>query len=401
MKRISLFEDPGSCSGCGACLTVCPREAITMMPGTLGSLYPRIEEEKCIHCGKCLRVCSFRESVSGNRPRNVYAALGRRDELVKNSASGGVFASVADECLAAGVPVAGAVMTWEDGQADVYHVLASSAQELPQIQGSKYVQSRAWDCYGSVLRALASGKTVLFSGTPCQVAAVRKLTGDPENLVTMDLICHGVPSLQSLNESAAILAGRLGGKVEQLIFRDKSRGKQFWARVHTRRGKHSRQWYLRARSFPFYQMFLEGSIYRESCYRCPYAATERISDITIGDYWGVRQFHGEQIRRGEMPDRQDWSCVLVNTEKGQTFLARYGTSLQLYESHMEWVAANNGQLNRPSPLPEDRQEILDCCSRGNWKAVEGRFIRKNGGWLRFCWRMYKSLYQNRKTEVNR
>lgn len=397
MKQIKLFEEHTACSGCGACLAVCPREAISMSTGALGALYPQIDEAKCIHCGKCMDVCAFQAPKVGHKPLKAYAAVGQCDEVVKNSASGGVFASVAGACLKENACVAGAVMTWSDGQADVKHILASDEESISQLQGSKYVQSRAWNSYQDVLQAVKRGSLVLFSGTPCQVAAIRKLTGDAENLVTMDLICHGVPSLNLLNEAAAILEKRLGGKVEHLVFRDKTTEKQFCARVDTCRKQTRNRWYLRARLFPFYQLFLEGNIYRDSCYCCPYANLERISDITVGDYWGIQQFHGEQIARGEMPDRKDWSCILVNTEKGQKFLEQYGNTLCLYESRPEWVAAQNGQLNQPSRFTPERQELMTCYCCGGYAAVESWYIRKNGGRLRFLWRMYKSLYKNKVT----
>jgi len=264
------------------------------------------------------------------------------------------------------------------------------------MQGSKYVQSDAWRCYGAVLDAVKNGKYVLFTGTPCQVAAVRKLTGNPENLITMDLICHGVPPVQMLNDYLRILSKRFGGTVEELNFRDKSCGKQFCARVGIKRGKNVKDYLVRSRFLSYYKYFLEGTIYRESCYSCPYANMDRISDITIGDFWGIEKYHGKDLEQEGMTSPKDWSCILVNTDKGDHFLKRYGSDLYLYSSRPEWIAENNQQLNAASARPQNRSEVLEAYRSGGFQTVEKEFIRKNGGYLRFSYRMARSIYQNRR-----
>lgn len=393
MARIELFGTEAACSGCGACMAVCPKQAITMEENSWGCRFPVIQEDRCIGCGKCREICGFQNPLQRHVPLAAYAAVGTREELVKDSASGGIFASVAAGCMAQGGMVAGAVM--EQNTVAVYHLLSNDMEDLTKMQGSKYVQSDAWRCYGQLRDVLREGKTVLFSGTPCQVAAVKRLTGDPENLVTMDIACHGVPPVRMLQEFMNLLSKRFGRSVSRIRFRNKRIPKPYCARI-TLAGKKERDVYLRSHFLSFYKYFLESVICRESCYSCPYAAQERISDITVGDFWGVDVFHGQDMQQGTMPARRDWSCVLVNTEKGKKFLEAQSQMLALYPSRREWVYSKNGQFNRPVEKPEYREKLLQLYAQGGYRAIEKAFIKRSGGSLRFYWRMWKDIWKNRK-----
>ncbi len=387
MEKITLFSGAENCCGCGVCMTECPVQAITMQEDAVGFQYPVIDETRCIQCGKCLRICPFREK-NGQMPAQIaYAATGNDPQLVKNSASGGVFATVAQSLIQNGGLAAGAVMDM-DKPVTVKHILSDKPEDLRRMQGSKYVQSDAFACYSQLKRALRDGKTVLFSGTPCQVAAVKKLTGDPEKLITMDLICHGVPSVRLLDGFLTVQEKRLG-KIESFCFRDKTAPKPFTARLTFNRNGRQRYLRLRAGYLSFYQYFLEGYIYRESCYSCPYANENRVSDITVGDYWGIQQFHAQQLADGQMPGGRDWSCLIVNTEKGQRFLEKHGNGMLLYPTEFTWISQNNQQLRSPSEKKPQRETVLQRFSTGGYPAVEAEFIRENGGALRLLWRIFK------------
>lgn len=377
---------PSECTGCGGCVAVCPKDAVKMGTDEYGSFRPQIDEHKCIHCQRCTQFCAKIHAAPKNAPSQVYGAVGNDPDLVRKSASGGVFATVASALVAQKGQVYGAVSQCSEGKLQVYHTCASDAREMEKMQGSKYVQSRAWEVYRAVSHSLQKGETVLFTGTPCQVAAVKAYTGDPENLITMDLVCHGVPAAQMLNEALSLFAKRLGGKVADFAFRDKSREKQYTSRLVLRKGRGTKTYFVRARYLSFYDAFLKSDNLRESCYSCRYAGMDRVSDLTVGDYWGMEKHHSHQ-----MQDRTDWSCVLVNTEKGKAFLSQYGENLTLVESKPQWAAEENRQLRAPSEKGAGRARLLELYKKGGYKAVEKAFVKENGGALRYRLRLYRSL----------
>ena len=288
MKLVELVSDKKNCCGCGACQQTCPTGAIRLMPDECGFGYPVIDESVCVDCGKCIAVCQYHYAPEKWMPLEAYAAYGKDENLIKNSSSGGVFAALAKSIAEKGGAVAGAVLETEDENLKVFHRLEKNAQSLSAMQGSKYVQSEAHSCYGEVLEELGKGGVVLFSGMPCQVAAIKKLSGDPENLLTMDLVCHGVPSRKMLEDYLKLLGKRLGGPVSGLKFRTKDIRKTFCAEVDC----NGRKYYLQHRFLSYYKLFLKGENYRDSCYSCPYARIERTADLTIGDYWGIEELHG-------------------------------------------------------------------------------------------------------------
>ena len=391
LDHVQPKKDLSDCSGCGACMSVCPKNAIVMEENDYGCRYPVVDEGLCIHCGKCLRVCGFQTENSFRDTIEAYAAFGRKEELVRKSTSGGIFTSLAEMVLNSGGMVAGAVMDIKDGRSDVYHVVSDKAEDLARMQGSKYVQSEAYRSFARVKETLEQGVTVLFSGTPCQVAATKTLTGDPDNLITMDLVCHGVPTKRMFNEYLAILGKYLRGKVMGICFRDKSASKAYTARIETEMKKRRSVYRIRSTYLSAYALFLDGAISRESCHHCPYASDKRVSDITVGDYWGIEVHHEQQIQSGQMPKREDWSCVLVNTEKGKTFLQKYKSALELYPTEACWVREKNNQLNEPAKKSKDRTAFLQAYGQGGYAAVEAMFVRKNGGVFRFYRRMKKNM----------
>ncbi|MBR6669081.1 MAG: Coenzyme F420 hydrogenase/dehydrogenase, beta subunit C-terminal domain [Clostridia bacterium] len=394
-EPIKLVDDTRRCSGCGACMTVCAHQAIRMVEDSRGCKYPVIDDRVCVGCGRCRQVCSYHKPGTARASQKAYAAYGIDTGLVKRSASGGMFASLAMSWLRAGGLIAGAVMDVDDG-VQVYHILSGKAEDVSRMQGSKYVHSDAWRCYGDVLAMLRSGRQVLFSGTPCQVAAVKALSGDPDNLTTIDLICHGVPPAAMLDDYVKLLGKRLHGRVEGLSFRDKSISRDFCARIDVRRGKKRRSYYLRSGILSFYKYFLQGMTYRDNCYTCPYARMERVSDVTIGDYWGIEKQHGEDIRAGRMPERKDWSCVLANTEKGQRLLDAHAGEIVTYASQAEWIARENHQLQHPTAEPEGRSALIRRYRKDGYAGVEADFMRQCGGKLRYHFRLYRQVRENDK-----
>ena len=190
-----LYSSPENCCGCGTCAVVCPRHAIKMKPDKLGFCYPAIEAALCVECGICKKTCDFQRERDIHTPQTVYAVTRKDAQALLKSASGGAFAVFAEAVLQKGGAVFGAVLKKEASGLVPRHCTAESLAELSAMLGSKYVQSDLRDTFAQAKKQLENGRTVLFSGTPCQIGGLKSfLKKDYPNLLTIDLVCHGVPS---------------------------------------------------------------------------------------------------------------------------------------------------------------------------------------------------------------
>lgn len=393
MNNIVLFKDRAYCCGCGACWASCPRNAISMVEDEYGCKYPIINESICIKCGKCLKMCKYQNVKSGKNPIVAYAAKTKNEQILNKSASGGIFASLAYEIIALGGYVAGAVLEFNQNQKiTVHHILSNNKGNIELMQGSKYVQSDAWRCYKEVIQIVKSGKQVLFCGTPCQVDAIKQITGNPDNLITIDLICHGVPPARMLQDYLKVMGKTLGGHITGFQFRDKTCHKEWTSKITIKKGKKEKNYFIPSRFVSFYKYFLESVIYRENCYTCPYANLKRVADLTIGDFWGIEQYHKDDLGR----DTNGWSCVLINTKKGKDFFDMHGSGIQKFLSKAEWIEKNNHQLRHQSMKNEQRKNVLDSYKNHGYKKVEHRYRKRNGGKFKYYYRLFKEIYYNSK-----
>ena len=294
------------------------------------------------------------------------------DQLMKSS-SGGAFSAFATEILQNGGVVYGAAYEIKNGNYVLQHIRINTIEELPKLQGSKYVQSTIFDALPCIKKDLESGKKVLFSGTPCQVDSLNGyLKKEYDNLYTVDIICHGVPSQKLLNDYIHTLSD----SVETFEFRDKKKG---WKDYYISYCAKSKNRNIHCRLSSFYEYFLQGKLDRENCYSCKYASEIRYSDITIGDYWGIEQVHPELFREKKWRDRiyDGISSILVNTDKGME-LVKETDSLELISSDYARIAANNGQLREPSHYSEDREKILRLYHTDGYDAVDEEFKKRLG-----------------------
>lgn len=366
-----LFENKVQCCACGACMNACSKQAIHMKEDEYGFLYPEIDSASCISCGACRRVCAFQNSENKGVPLETYVAVTRNMDILE-SASGGVFASLATSVMEDGGMVYGSSMEYENGKLIPKHIGISHKDELKKLQGSKYVQSLTGVIYQDVKKQLGTGRYVLFSGTPCQVDALRSYLGkEYSNLLTIDIICHGVPGVLFFQDYIELLEKRLNYEIVNFKFRDKSRG---WGLNGTAIYEHgSRAIYCSESSY--YTFFLNGDCYRINCYECKYACAHRPGDLSIGDYWGIEHEHPELLIKngGEIDIIKGVSLILVNTEQGRTYLDRYQSGLKCWKSDFEKAARGNGQMIRPSLLTDYREQILECYQSGGYSAVEEWF----------------------------
>lgn len=387
---INLLEEKEKCSACGACMAVCPKKAIKMVEDECGYFYPSIDNDLCIGCGKCIRTCTYRTKPEANETIEAYAAISTKKQVLDNCASGGIFGSIASNFIKTG-SVVGAIFDSNGKKREVYHCVTNNSADLPSLQGSKYVQSSAWKSYSEISELLKKGEHVLFTGTPCQVDAIKRITGNPDNLFTIDLICHGVPPMKMLNEFLDGFSKIIAAPIDRIIFRDNKIEVPFHARIKAIKRGHSKDYILHSELLSYYKYFLNGKFYRENCYSCQYACGERCGDLTIGDYWGIEKYHSDLINKDEY-----WSCVLVNTAKGKYLLEKYGTGIKLYESKFDWVKEQNKQLVKPSIKPDDRDSLLNAYKSGGYQAVEKKFRKSRNGDLRYLRQVWKEILSNRK-----
>lgn len=378
-SAVTLFPKKEKCCGCGACMNACPQKAISMQEDEYGFLYPQIDTNACIKCGACKRVCNFQYKTEENAPIQTFAACAKSEGVLKKSASGGAFSVLAIAILSKGGVVFGAAFdkTWR-----VCHIGIGSVEKLYKLQGSKYVQSNVGTTYQQVKRMLKEGRTVLYSGTPCQIAGLYGYLGknDP-NLLTVDLICHGVP-----NQRMFLDYLKTFGEIEYFTFRDKSLGWGINGGVMIKGKKKKQKIWQSTSAYLYY--FSQGFIYRESCYQCKYACQHRPSDITVGDYWGIEKQHPDHLGKNGFDTKKGISVIIANTEKGAEAIRECTQYIDLKESAFEKAAAGNAQLIRPTVKKPQRQEILDLYAKHGWGAVAERF-KKNMGIKR-----YKSVIKN-------
>ncbi len=337
------------CCGCSGCVNVCPKEAIFMKESAEGFLYPCIDKSKCINCGLCYKVCPIlskkNQSENGEFPV-AYAVKNRNKKDLLSSSSGGVFISLANKIISEGGVVYGAAY---DDSFSVVHIRVDNKNELNKIQGSKYVQSNIGKIYKKVKKDLLENKKVLFTGTPCQVDALKKfLINEYENLITCDLVCHGVPSQKLFKKYILYLEKKYKKKIVKYDFRNKE--KKGWGLTSKIVFDDGTKKYLNSDFDPYYDNFLKCNTYRESCYRCKYCTIKRYSDITLADYWGILSFHQDFY------DKNGVSLILINTKKGQ-FIINQLKELEKIETNLEYAKTKNKNLITSSPRNSIRDEI--------------------------------------------
>lgn len=336
------------CCGCGVCKTVCPQNAIRMTADERGFLHPEIAEELCVNCGLCKKRCPV---LRGNPKPDPgvfasYAAWNKNTKELKESTSGGIFWLLAKEVLAQNGVVFGAVWT-EDWK--VRHTFAETPEEAEKFRQSKYMQSETGDAYLQVRDFLRAGRKVLFSGTPCQVAALHGFLGKPDpNLLTTDIICHGVPSPAVFRRYRAHLEELHHAKMTYYRFRNKVPS---WADCKNEARFDNGE--IHAPDLfedPYFTVFVQNLSLRESCYSCRFANAEHPADITIADFWGFthNSFRFFHYQRG-------CSFVMVNTARGAEAFRKIAPQLVCTPRPVSEAAGVNTNLLHPQPKPENAE----------------------------------------------
>lgn len=394
-SEILLFNEEKDCCSCSVCVNNCPKNAISIIENEQGFTYPIINSDMCICCEVCKKNCAYQNTQENNAPQYAYAAVVKDELLLKESASGGVFAGIAREILKNDGVVFGCSMEIEDDILTPKHIMVERQEDLVKLQGSKYVQSIMGDTYQQVKKELLAGKIVLFSGTPCQVDALKHYLGKKEysNLITIDLICHGVPGVKFFQDYIKNLQKKNHGKIIDFKFRDKSLGwglNGSYSYIDGKGRMHKR--IIESWESSYYSLFLASDTYRVSCYSCKYANLQRVGDLTIGDFWGIENVHPEYLISGggSLDEINGISCILVNTKRGKQCIEKYGKFFDLNVSLPQNVAKGNRQLNHPSSVGKNREKIFMLYQEGGYDAVE-KWYNKQLGIKKYWYRLKKVI----------
>lgn len=330
------------CTGCGLCAAQCPKKCITMDSGNVfGHLFPKIDQTICIDCGLCQRYCPAIHPVEQRQPLVAYAAWSRNEIDYKSSTSGGAASVLSQHVISKGGVVYGCAMLPD---IDVRHIRVNDVSDLYKLKGSKYVQSNVTDIYPQLRKDVKDGRFVLFTGTPCQIAAVKNMFKEqPENLILVDIICHGVPSLHMLRQHIKNVANY--SHYDKVLFRE---GNGIYVVVVVDGKEVYRRYFNRPRYKDFYiNSFFDGYTYRESCYNCRYACSQRVSDITIGDFWRL----GKNIPADDIPEHPHGiSVMLPSTDKGKNLIEAIASEMNLYKRSVDEAVEGNDQLKSSTPL---------------------------------------------------
>lgn len=334
---MSVFnKDKAACCGCNACAEICPKHCIQMVEDAQGFIYPQVDSSVCVECGMCEKVCPLEvANLSLRKPLKAYAAWNKNRQEHLLSSSGGAAYIFSSYIIEKGGVVYGCT---SDG-IDVRHIRVENHSELFKLQGSKYVQSDVRGLFKKVKNDLKIGKTVLFIGTPCQVAGLKNYIGHHnEHLYLVDLICHGVPSKQMLHDHIKHVSK--GRKIQYISFRD---GNNFIFSLKAVDFGYTANVWEEPYKDLYMKGFLGGMIYQSSCYQCPFACSSRVSDITIGDFWGLKPVEclPEEVKDGV-------SLLLPMTDKGINLIQKVENNLYIYERSVEEAINGNTQLRHPS-----------------------------------------------------
>ena len=329
------ITNKANCCGCSACYNVCPVKCIKMLPDDEGFLYPRVSIEECIDCDLCEKTCPFIKVNESRKPLYAFASKSVDDDVRKKSSSGGVFMVLAKHIIENGGVVIGAIF---NSEWQVVHSIIDKEEDLSKLQGSKYVQSEIGDSFNVTKELLNKGRLVLYSGTACQIAGLKSfLKKDYDSLITVDVVCHGVPSPRVWNDY--LNAQKEKGEIENIYFRDKRNG---WVNynftINYKDGKvvsepHSTN--------PYMMGFLNDLYLRPSCHECKVKSGRCGSDITLGDFWKVENLFPE------LNDNRGVSLMLVNTDKGKKFVKNH--SLEMYETDYDKAVIYNSCIEITTP----------------------------------------------------
>lgn len=372
ISKNRVICDRQLCTGCQACKAICPAACISMYQNDNGFYYPEINKEKCISCGKCMRVCPVANRYKDDNKEPIcYTAIHKNDEIRINSSSGGAFYELAKHIIDSSGIVFGAVF---DDCMDAIILNCNTEREIKKACGSKYVQANVNDTYEQAEYYLNIGKNVLYSGTSCQIAGLYAyLNKEYENLITVDTICHGVPSPKAWREYKSSIEKKYGACIEDVNFRCKDTGWQNYSvKFKLKNGKIISE---KVTENIYMSAFISHLIVRPSCYKCSFKQKHRQSDITLGDFWGVYKWNNN------INDDKGISIALLHSEKGKKLFDAVQDRFYVENIKFEDAVIDNPSfLQSCDPSPYQRLFNKKWCAQPFYKVAKlfcgkGRILR--------------------------
>lgn len=358
------LADMQLCTGCTSCANSCPRGCIKMVKDTCGFSFPKIDTESCVNCGICISACPVFQTKEKDEQNTVaYAAYTKNTDLRKASTSGGIFSEIAAEILNRGGVIYGAAY---DEKFRVVHKSVEAINDLTQLRGAKYAQSDLRDCFSNIKKRLDCDQSVLFSGTPCQIAGLKAfLKKDYDNLFCIDLVCHGVPSPMVWEKYVQYRANSDcdGSMPESINLRCKDSGWSRYSYSVDFSYKSDIRYLKNNGEDPFMQMFVKDYILRKSCGFCQEKGYNRKSDITLGDFWGIWDIDPE------MDDNQGTSLLLAHSEKGEYLLDLIKNRIKIKKVELEEASRMNPAILKSVTHNKERTNILTVISTGGFHPL--------------------------------
>jgi len=335
-----IMTDKKNCTGCHACLNICPRQCIIMESDSEGFCYPKVDMTICVDCGLCNQICPILQKEQIENEPQGYACY-NKDELIRmESSSGGVFNLIAEQVIDNNGVVFGARF---EEDFSVVHSYVETKEKLPELRGSKYVQSKIEYTYSKVKYFLEQDRLVLFTGTSCQISGLKAfLQKDEDNLFCVDVVCHGVPSPKVWQKYVAYMEEQVGSVTRKISFRSKNQGwKRYCVSFQFKNGTE----YLQTHQRDIYmQAFLRNICLRPSCHACNFKTLHRKSDITLADFWGIQKV------LPDMDDDKGTSLVFVNSIRGEEMFDRIKELIIFREVDIHKAVSYNS-----SAIKSDRQ----------------------------------------------
>lgn len=375
-KNISVVAHE-DCCGCRACGDICPVGCISFKEDSEGFFYPSVDEAMCISCGKCQRTCPELNTSFNVTAETTTAAFAKSSIDHQSGSSGGIFGLLAQEVINNGGHVYGAAF---NKHLKLIHTCATTIEELKPLMRSKYIQSNTTGCFKDVIGDVHAGIMTVFSGTPCQCnAIVNALGSNPDNFITIEVVCHGVPSQNLFDRSISWIEGKKHGSIKSFSFRSKYKGAlhpHAFSYVIEKNGKTKTVNGLHYQN-PFYFGFQKYITLRPSCYRCKWARPQRCADITLGDFWGAEKYDAT------LDPKNGVSQVIVNTEKGKRFFNTLESKNLVWHKEFPISVAieNNGCLNSPTKLKPEREQLFNDIVVNPFDVVIKDHLKSKRQWI--------------------